>query len=191
MTENNSKFGESKVNAKADNITHMMGSCFMLLDNDILKSVINLIGRCPKCQKRSVEIISNPARKKGVSLDLNLMCMEDDCDWHRFFYTSKEVKSNNPGASPFEINYRAIITVTEVGKGFTGLSNFYSFLNLPPPINVKTFNDMQEKIASAYNYVADGSMKNAANEDIPAQEQGNENNEDDINGTTFSNDGNW
>ena len=117
--------------------------------------------------------------------------MEDDCDWHRFFYTSKEVKSNNPGASPFEINYRAIITVTEVGKGFTGLSNFYSFLNLPPPINVKTFNDMQEKIASAYNYVADGSMKNAANEDIPAQEQGNENNEDDINGTTFSNDGNW
>ena len=34
-------------------------------------------------------------------------------------------------------------------------------------------------------------MKNAANEYIPAQEQGNENNEDDINGTTFSNDGNW
>ena len=189
MTENTSKFGESKVNAKADNITHM-GSCFMLLDSDILKLVINLIGRCPKCQKRSVEIISNPARKKGVSLDLNLMCMEDDCNWNRFFYTSKEVKSNNPGASPFEINYRAIKDL-EIGKGFTGLSNFCSFLNLPPPMNVKTFNDMQEKIASAYNYVADGSMKNAANEFIPAQGQGNENNEDDINGTTVSNDGSW
>ena len=33
---------------KADNITDME-SCFMLLDSDILKSVINLIGGCPKC----------------------------------------------------------------------------------------------------------------------------------------------
>ena len=30
-------------------------------------------------------------------------------------------------------------------------------------MNVKAFNDMQEKIASTYTYVADGSMKNAAN----------------------------
>ena len=65
-------------------------------------------------------------------------------------------------------------------------------MNSPPPmLNVKAFNDMQEKIASTYTYVADGSMKNAANEFIPAQGQGNENNEDDINGTTVSNDGSW
>ena len=43
-------------------------------------------------------------------------------------------------------------------------------MNSPPPmLNVKAFNDMQEKIASTYTYVADGSMKNAANEFIPAQ----------------------
>ena len=85
--------------ADSDNITDM-GSCFMLLDSDILKSVINLIGSCPKCQKRSFELISNPAQKKGLSL----ICMEEDCDWNKFFYTSKEVKSDNPRASPFEIN---------------------------------------------------------------------------------------
>ena len=72
LRENTNKFGESKVNAKDDNITDM-GSCFMLLDSDILKSVINLIGSCPKYQKRSVEIISNPAQKEGLSLHLNLM----------------------------------------------------------------------------------------------------------------------
>ena len=72
LRENTNKFGESvNVNARADNITDM-GSCFMLLDSDILKSVINLIGSCPKCQKRSVEIISNPAQKNGLSLHLNL-----------------------------------------------------------------------------------------------------------------------
>ena len=34
-------------------------------------------------------------------------------------------------------------------------------------MNVKAFNDMQEKTASAYAYVADGSMKNAVNEFVP------------------------
>ena len=51
------------------------------------------------------------------------------------FYTSKEVKSDNPEASPFEINYRAIIAMRETGKGFTGLTNFCGFMNLPPPMN--------------------------------------------------------
>ena len=62
--------------------------------------------------------------------------MEDDCDWNKFFYTSKEVKSDNPGASPFEINYRAIIARREIGKGFTALGyhllqKFCGFMNLP------------------------------------------------------------
>ena len=119
------------MNAKADNITYM-GSHFKLLYSNILKSVINLIGSCRKCQKRSVEIISNPAQKQGLSLHLNLMCMENDCDWNKFFYTNKEVKSNNAGASAFEINYRAIIAMREIGKGFTELSNLCGFMNLPP-----------------------------------------------------------
>ena len=81
----------------------------------------------------------------------------------------------------------------EIGKGFTGLSNFCGFMNLPPPMNVKAFNDMQEKIASPYTYVADGSMKNAANEFIPAQGQVNEHIEDVIvdSDITISNDGSW
>ena len=45
---------------------------------------------------------------------------QDDCDWNNFFCISKEVKSDNPGGSPFEINYRAI-AMREIGKGFTGL----------------------------------------------------------------------
>ena len=190
--ENTNKFGESvNMNVKADNITDMR-SCFMLLDIDVLKSVINLIGSCPKFQKRSVEIISNPpAQKKGLSLHLNLMCMKDDCDWNTFFYISKEGKSYNPGASPFEINDRAIIAMRKTEKGFTGLSNFCGFMNLPPPMKVKAFNDMQKKIASTSTYVADGSMKTAVNEFIPAQGQGNENIVDDIPDITVSNDGSW
>ena len=50
---------------------------------------------------------------------------------------------------------------------------------------------MQEKIASTYTYVADGSMKNAANEFICEQGQGNENIADNIADITVSNDGSW
>ena len=50
---------------------------------------------------------------------------------------------------------------------------------------------MQEKIASTYTYVADGSMKNAANEFIPKQGQGNKNIADNIADITVSNDKSW
>ena len=66
--------------------------------------------------------------------------MEDGCDWNKVFYTSKEVKSDNPGASPFEINYKAIIAMREIGRGFTkrGYLTFVVLrMNLPPPMNVK------------------------------------------------------
>ena len=58
-------------------------------------------------------------------------------------------------------------------------------------MNVKAFNEMQEKIASTYTCVAHGSIKNAANEFIPAEGQSNENIADNIADITVSNDGSW
>ena len=51
-------------------------------------------------------------------------------------------------------------------------------MNLSPPVNVKAFNDARENSMSNYTYVADGSLKNAANEFISAQGQGNESTDD-------------
>ena len=85
LRENTNKFGESvNVNAKADNITDM-GSCFRLLDSEIFKAIINLIGSCPKCQKRSLEIISNPAQKKERTFAWRTIC-----DWKNLFMQVKK-----------------------------------------------------------------------------------------------------
>ena len=54
--------------------------------------------------------------------------MEDDCDLNKFFYTSKEVKSNNLGASPFEIDYKATIATREIGKDLLGYLTFFVVL---------------------------------------------------------------
>ena len=76
------------------------------------------------------------------------------------------------------IKIKIILSPAEVSISVQ--QKFTGFKTVPPPMNVKAFNDMQEKVASTYTYAADGSMKNAANEFISAQGQGNENIEDDV-----------
>ena len=52
----------------------------------------------------------------------------------------------------------------EIGRGHTSLSPLCGVMNLPPPMNIKAYNDMQEKIALVYKEVANQLMQNAANE---------------------------
>ena len=93
----------------------------------------------------------------------------------------------NPGASAFEVNYRTIIAIWEK-KRFTALTNFCGFMNLPLAINVKPFDDMQDKVASTYTYVNNVSMENAANEFIDAK---GDFVEDKVSYITVSNDRSW
>ena len=48
--------------------------------------------------------------------------------------------------SPFEINYRTVIAIRELEKGHSGLEKFCGLMNLPPQMNVKAFNDIQDKV---------------------------------------------
>ena len=141
-----------------------MPSCFLLFDSDILKSIFGLLGTCPECDNKSIDINSDLSEKKGLSVLLNFICTTPTCLWNRSFHTSKEVKTDGRGKSPFEINHRALIAMREIGKGHTALSTFCGFMNMPQPMNVKPFNDMQENISNVYKEVANTSMKNAANE---------------------------
>ena len=136
-------------------------SCYLLLDSDILKSIVTIIGACPE-YKNQLEIKTDMSQKKGLSLCLEFKCIK--CEWRKCFYTSKEVKNDNRGASSYEVNYLSIIAMREIGRGHTSLSTLCGIMNLPPPMNIKAYNDMQEKIASVYKEVANQSMQNAANE---------------------------
>ena len=51
----------------------------------------------------------------------------------------------------------------EIGKGHIDLLTFCGLMNLPPPMQSKTFNEMQENLFEAYKQVADVSMQNVAN----------------------------
>ena len=85
------------------------------------------------------------SQKKGLSLCLEFKCIK--CEWRKCFYTSKGVKNENLGAPSYEVNYLSIIAMRKIGRGHTSLSTLCGVMNLPPPINIKAYNDMQERIA--------------------------------------------
>ena len=89
---------------------------------------------------------------------LNSVCDSEICDWSQSFYTSKRL-NQTPGCDnqSFEINNRAIIAMREIG---TALITFCGFLNMPSPMQIKSFNEMQQNIASVYQ----DSMQSASNQ---------------------------
>ena len=58
----------------------------------------------------------------------------------------------------FEINNHVIIAMREIGRGHTALKTFCGVMNMPPPLQIISFNEMQQKFASVYQDVANDSM---------------------------------
>ena len=135
-------------------------SCYLVVDDDILKSVVTIIVAYLEC-KNQLEIKTDISQKNGLSLYLDFKCTK--CEWRKCFYENKEVKNDNRG-TPYKVNYVSIIAMREIGRGHANLSALCGVMNLPPPLNIKVYNDMQEKIASVYKEVVNQSMENAANE---------------------------
>ena len=126
----------------------------LYLLTDIFKSIVILIGHCPQCHNNSIEISTDLSKKKGLAVFLNISCITPLWDWKQSFYSSKEDEKQGSGMSPFEINYRTVIAMREIEKGHSGLERFCGLMNLPPPLNIKAFNGIQDKIHSIHQRVA-------------------------------------
>ena len=53
------------------------------------------------------------------------------------------------------------MTFREIGKGYSALETFFGIMNMPAPMNLKGFNEMQLNIADAYIKVSKTSMTDA------------------------------
>ena len=158
--------------SSADNDTdHEEGSCrtrfyekrdtsyYLLIDSDILETVIQTIGRCPIdncCGK--VKLKNKFSKKMGLSCNLELSCAI--CEWQTNILTSKKI----PTSRAFDINLHSIIAFRENGKGHTGLESVCSYLNLVPPMNKNAYNKLLLTAKSSYKKTAEICMKTAADE---------------------------
>ena len=62
-----------------------------------------------------------------------------------------------------KINYRHILARRETGKDHTALPTFSGLMNLLlPPIQIKSFNEIQDNFSEVYKQIADMSMQNNA-----------------------------
>ncbi|XP_065678497.1 uncharacterized protein LOC136093423 [Hydra vulgaris] len=134
-------------------------SNYVIIDLNIIVQILTLVGTCPDCESKSININIDHKNKKGLSSLLLLSCTK--CSWKTKFYTSKKVASKTSEKS-FDINLRSVVGMREIGKGLSALEKLCGFLNLPPPIQKATFNDVQNKILLPYKCVAMQSMINAA-----------------------------
>lgn len=85
------------------------------------------------------------------------------CNWSSSsLYSSEEIdKKDTPGWNPFEIIIKTITVSCEMKKDYSGLETFCGIMNIPEPINVKTFNDMQSNVTDAYVNGLQSSMTEA------------------------------
>ena len=100
-------------------------------------------------------------------------------------YTSKELKNNSKEKSPFDINVWSVLTIREIGWGYSALEKLCGYLNFSAPMQMNAFNETQKTVLEAYNTTALQSMIDAADE---LQEN---NDEQGISDGTVSCDGSW
>ena len=80
----------------------------------IFSQIINIIGSCPSCESKNISFIINPVKKKGLSSCLEFSC-QNCSEWTKEIYTSKELKNNSKGKSPFDINVQSVLAMREIG----------------------------------------------------------------------------
>ena len=118
-------------------------SSYILIETSILNELVNRTSSCPEYDARGISIENN-----WLPCYLKLSC--NNCNWSPSLYSSKEIeKKDIPGWNPFDVNIRIIIPFCEMGQGHSGLETFCAVelsMNMPPPMNVKAFNNMHGTI---------------------------------------------
>ena len=123
--------------------------------------------------------------KKAWLIFFVVKCTSELCDWSDTFSTSKTLTSNQRGRKAYEINLSSCIAFREIGRGYQSILNFCKLMNIPPPMDKKSYRKTFTKLYRAYSNVAYQQISKAA-EDISITPEA-----DGIKNITASFDGTW
>ena len=137
---------------------------YVIMDTGILFSLLNDLVKCPRCGF-SVETNSILQEKQRLAQLIKISCCSISCRWEKSFYTSETVKNSGWGATPFDINLRAIMAFREIGKCHAAMNTLCGHMNMPPPMAEITFNEtVKSRLHPKYIDVVNRNMKDAAEE---------------------------
>ncbi|XP_057290075.1 uncharacterized protein LOC130612741 [Hydractinia symbiolongicarpus] len=140
-----------------------VANCNIIIESDLLMSLIFMIGRCPDCAA-SVSVEHLLQAKMGMAHFLLISCAE--CPWNLQFCSSKECDKPDPvnGRKGYDINRRTVVAFRENCIGFSGIEKFCRCMNMPQPMTKSTFENINSLVHNAYVQTSHESMATAAKE---------------------------
>lgn len=137
-------------------------SGFRLIDMTVLAENIVKSCKCKKCGA-SVTLCEDISQdNNGLAVKLLFACDNVLCTMNNSFMTSKKIETGNRGNSPYEVNRRAVLAFREIGSGYADMETFCMVMNIPKPMNKKTYDNHIEQLADACESVAQSSMNEVA-----------------------------
>ena len=78
-------------------------------------------------------------RKGDLLTFFSIKCSSEICDWADCLPTSRTVKTAKKGQKSYELNLRTCIAFREMGKGYKSIRDFCKIMNIPPPMDPKSY----------------------------------------------------
>ncbi|CAN7994762.1 unnamed protein product, partial [Ixodes pacificus] len=128
---------------------------FRLIDFGLLRSFLQDVAVCKKCNKGEIILEEAIHRRSGLASCINVTCSE--CDALSVLETSRRTAGN-----VFEVNQRFVYALRTCGKGLTTGRIICAVLNLPPP--PRKFASYNARLLDATTTVVSKSMAKAAEE---------------------------
>ena len=160
--------------------------CNVVINTRLLTEFFIKLIKCPECGE-NVDIYHDN-NKKGLAHIFVVRCTSERCDWSDTFSTSKTLASNQRWRKAYEINLRSCITFREIGRGYQSILNSCKLMNMPPPMDKKSYRKTFTKLYCAYSNAAYQSISKAAEDILIAPEADGIKN---IHYITASFDGTW
>ena len=129
---------------------------FFMIDFRQLRNILKY-SLCPSCTANLQCSVTFGARM-GFNLPIILNCL--NCNFSETFSTSKQYKSDSY-AQPFDVNIRAVMAFREMGSGREAMETFAAVMNMPPPVQHRSYNNIVNMLHGAFENSALESKKNA------------------------------
>lgn len=147
---------------------------YRIVDIKIIRDILSTQTLCSQCNCQSLTLSEVSSAKAGLVSRLVLSCDSESCDFSHTFYTSSRVKKQvyekdgqtkaKVGKESFDLNARMVLGFRDIGKGLSAMEKFCAALNMPPPMAKKAYNELNSKLETAAEKVAEESMSKATAE---------------------------
>ena len=182
------KIDDHVADASSSTTTTDCDEYYLLLNMEILKSMLDEIGSCPSCGCK-LEVSNLINEKRGLACKLQFKC--NSCTWRNSHYTSKKIETGKKaGDKPFGINYRTIVAFREIGKGHSAIETLCGFMNITPPMNNNSYTKAMKELYLSYRKKAIDNMESVATS-VRKEKLGKEYSSDTIVNVDASFDGTW